>query len=203
MARCKWVVLMAVLALAGCDEAPQLARLSPDAVIVAFGDSLTYGTGAKEGESYPDLLAVRTGLEVLGEGVPGETTDQGLERLPEILEEAEPDLVILIHGGNDRLRKHPRDQTERNLGDMVRMIRASGAAVVMLGVPDFGIPGLLSSAELYERVADSLQVPLDDDTLPDILGKNGLKSDHVHPNAKGYAVMVAAVEELLRQSGAL
>ena len=120
-----------------------------------------------------------------------------------VLEEVELQLVILIHGGNDLLQRRGRAEAERNLREMIRLIRASGASVMMLGVPDFGIPGLLSSADFYERVAEELEVPIEDGVIPDVMGDNRLKSDQVHPNAMGYAQIADAIVELMKDRGAL
>ena len=194
-------LLCAALALAGCDDGPELRPLPAGAVVLAFGNSLTRGTGARPEQSYPAVLAAGIGRRVVNAGVPGEVTDEGLARLPELLRRERPELVILTHGGNDLLRKRDLARAESNLREMVGLARASGAQVVLVGVPKPGI--FLGTADLYERVADELGLPLEDEVLADVLGDNALKSDAVHPNAAGYARMAQAIERLLRDAGAL
>lgn len=196
------LVLWVLFVFQGCggNEA-SLPKLGPDDVILAFGNSLTFGTGAKREQSYPAVLQARIGRKVVNGGVPGEITADGLKRLPKMLERTNPKLVLLCHGGNDMLRKKGEKKAENNLREMIRIIRDSGAAVVMLGVPD---PGLfLSTADFYKRVAKDLEVPIEAEIVPDLLGDNEFKSDHVHPNAKGYRRMAEAVEALLKEHGAL
>lgn len=196
------VAALIVLVVAACSGGGgELPKLAPGDVILAFGDSLTFGTGASREESYPAALSRRIGFEVVNAGVPGEVSAKGLKRLPKVLDQVRPKLVILCLGGNDMLRRQDLAQTEENLKQMVRLIRAQGAAVVMLGVPE---PGLfLSTADVYERVASELLVPLEDDIIPDLLGDNQYKSDHIHPNAAGYSRLAEAVEALLKYRGAL
>ncbi|MGI9334392.1 MAG: arylesterase [Gammaproteobacteria bacterium] len=196
-----WLLAVVALGLAACDSPPDLSRLGADAVVLAFGDSLTFGTGARPEQSYPSVLASATGRTVVNAGRPGETTTEGLRRLPQVLADVQPGLVILCHGGNDFLRKMDRSATERNLRRMVELVRAAGAEVVLVGVPT---PGLfLSGHELYERVADDLKIPLEQDVVADLLGDNGYKSDAVHPNAAGYARMAEAIRAILSRAGAL
>lgn len=197
---CLWTALAA--GLAGCGSAdPPLSPLSSDALILAFGDSLTYGTGARAPDSYPAQLAELTGLEVVRSGAPGEVSASGVRRLERVLEDIEPDLVILCHGGNDILRGLDKGKAKENLRRMVAMIRDTGAEVVLIGVPAKGLS--LSTAAMYEELADELAIPLEDDIIGDILGDNRLKSDAVHPNAAGYGEMAEAVLELLQEHGAL
>lgn len=194
-------MLLLALALAACGGEPELTPLAPGAVILSFGDSLTYGTGAGAEQSYPEVLARRIGHPVVNAGVPGEVTAEGLRRLPGVLEQVRPALVILCHGGNDILRKYPHEQTSQNLRRMIRMVRDAGAQVVMLGVPRFGL--FLDTADFYYEIARGEGVAMQDEILPDVLRDNALKSDTVHPNADGYARVAEAVEALLREHGAL
>ncbi|MGB5833826.1 MAG: arylesterase [Thiohalocapsa sp.] len=193
--------LTLTLLVTACDSGPRLAPLAGDAMILAIGDSLTDGSGARDDESYPRLLAASTGLEVINAGVPGEESDAGLARLPKLLDRTRPDLVILGHGGNDLLRKRDRSQTKSNLRRMAELARASGASVVLLGVPR---PGLfLGTHPLYRELANELELPIEDKALADILADPDLKSDQIHPNAAGYVKLADAIHDLLRQTGAL
>lgn len=193
---------MAVLLLAACGQSvPELPRLAPDATVLAFGDSLTHGTGAARQDSFPAVLERRIGRTVVNAGVPGETTTEGRERLPRILDREQPDLVLLCLGGNDFLRQHPEERTRRNLRHMIETIRARGVPVVLLEVPQ---PKLLLRAHpMYEDLAEAYDVPLLEDTLTDVLGKSELRSDRIHPNAEGYARVAESLEELLRDAGAI
>jgi lysophospholipase L1-like esterase len=195
-------VLALLLTLGGCGEpVPRLPALGPEAVILAFGDSLTRGTGAGPGEDYPSLLAGQSGLAVVNAGVPGEETAAGLARLPEVLADVAPDLVILTHGGNDLLRKRDPEGIKANLAAMVQQARESGAAVMLVGVPRPAI--FLSTHPFYPDLAAELGVPLEPGALADILSDSGLRADPIHPNAAGYARLAEHLLQLLRETGAL
>lgn len=194
------LVLLASLAACGGGQ-PKLPRLAPDAVILAFGDSLTFGTGANAGESYPVRLEALIGRRVVASGVPGETTSGGLARLPAAMEEVKPQLVILCEGGNDFLQKLGDAQAENNIRAMIQIARAQGAQVVLVGVPK---PGLLPSpATFYADIAKELRLPYEETALKKILTDNGLKSDLVHPNAAGYARLAEAIAALMKKTGAV
>ncbi|NIR60646.1 MAG: arylesterase [Gammaproteobacteria bacterium] len=187
--------------LAACSDAPRLPRLAPDAVILAFGDSLTYGNGAPRSASYPAVLERLVGRTVINAGVPGELSSAGSDRLPALLERHDPDLVILCHGGNDLLRDRPPAEIRANLRAMIEHARRHGAAVVLIGVPDKGL--WLETAPLYHEVAEAAGVPLEAETLARIEGDPGLKADPIHPNRAGYRRLAQAVAALLRRAGAV
>src|SRR5919109_50791 len=133
------VIVLAVL-LAACAERPKLERLPADAVVLAFGDSLTFGSGAADDESYPAQLELLIGRRVVRAGVPGEITAQALERLPSALDEYSPRLLLLCIGGNDFLRRLGNSQAERNVRAMVQLAKSRGIDVVLIGTPE---PALL------------------------------------------------------------
>jgi acyl-CoA thioesterase-1 len=200
-ARAVWIFALAFL-LAGCgSKVPQLPKVGANDVIVAFGDSLTYGTGATESESYPAVLAQLIGRQVVRAGVPGEVTAQGLERLPEVLAEHQPKLVIVCLGGNDMLRRLDETQTIANLRAILRKLKENGAQAVLIGVPR---PALLTSApRFYTDIAQEFGVPYEGTAVTSVLYKPELKSDTIHPNAAGYRKIAEAVAELLHKAGAL
>jgi lysophospholipase L1-like esterase len=170
-------------------------------VILAFGDSLTFGTGASAAHSYPAVLQQLTGRPVVRAGVPGEVTADGLKRLPAVLDEHQPKLVIICHGGNDLIRRKGKPQLTDNLRAMVRLAEAQGADVLLVGVPEPGL--LLSTADIYPQLAEELSVPLEGEALATVLGTRSLKSDTIHPNAAGYRQLAQAIAEVLEQHGAL
>ena len=197
------LALSLLLFFAACDAGPpKLAKLPADGVVLAFGDSLTHGNGAPAEASYPAVLERLIGRRVVRSGVPGEVTAEGLVRLPAALRQADPDLVILIHGGNDMLRRNSPARTAANLRAMVRLARERGVAVVVIGVPNLGLV-LGHSAGFYAELTKELEIPYDGKTLPSILKQPNLKSDAIHPNAQGYRKLAEGVAELLRKSGAI
>lgn len=173
----------------------KLTGLTKNSVVVAFGDSLTHGTGAARQNSYPALLSKLTNLKVVNSGVPGELSATGLQRLPSVLSKEQPNLVILCHGGNDLLKGLSVDSLKLNLIKMVQLIRDSDCEVIFISVPQKGI--LLSSLPLYQKLADELKIPCEDEIIASVLSTRSLKSDYIHPNAKGYQLIAEAIKELI------
>lgn len=194
-------LLALALLLAACSRTPTLPSLASGDTVMAFGDSLTFGTGAATQESYPARLEALIGRKVVNAGVPGEISEDGLKRLPEAIEEYQPKLLILCHGGNDFLRKLGDDAAADNLRAMVRLAQSKHIAVVLLATPKPGL--LLSAPKFYAEIAKEFRLPIDDEVLPSVLGDNGLKSDLVHPNAKGYEKVAAALAGLLKKAKAI
>ena len=171
--------------------------------IIAFGDSLTAGYGASAGEDYPSRLSALIGTTVINAGVSGDTTDAALARLDADVLSHDPRIVIVGLGGNDFLRSVPIATTEANLRSIIRKIRDAHAMVVLLG---FRFPSLSANYEqMYERVADEERCLLVPKILSGILTDPSLKSDEIHPNARGYQLIAERVagplQKLIRKSG--
>lgn len=188
--------------LIACGPAqPGLSPLSRDAKILAFGDSLTKGSGADPDASYPAALARLSGRAVVNAGLPGELSADGLKRLPRVLDSVRPQLMILCHGGNDMLHKKDLKMAARNIQSMIELARARDIEVLLIGVPK---PGLfLGTASFYPAIAEANGIPAELDILAEILAHPSLKSDAVHPNGEGYKRMAEAIVAVLKDTGAL
>ncbi len=160
---------------------------SRGANIIAFGDSLTAGYGASPGEDYPSRLSALIAAPVLNAGVSGDTTEAALARLDTDVLSRDPRIVIVGLGGNDFLRSVPIATTEANLRTIVGKIGGAGAMVVLLG---FRFPSLSADYEkMYGTVAREERCLFVPNLLRGVLTDPKLKSDEIHPNARGYQLM--------------
>jgi lysophospholipase L1-like esterase len=187
--------------LFSCSKTPQIAKMPSDGVVLAFGDSLTFGTGVAPTESYPSVLEKLIGRRVVNAGVPGEVTAEGRVRLVSVLDEYNPALMILCLGGNDFLRHQDETKAAENLRAMISLAQSRGVSVLLIGVPKLGLG--LEVPKFYNELAKEFAIPLEGKTLKQILSKGSLKSDTIHPNAAGYTTLAESVAQLLRNSGAL
>ena len=193
-------ILFAQLIACG-NEGTTLTPLPAGSTVLAFGDSLTAGNGAGAAQSYPSVLANIAVLNMINAGVSGELSAEGLRRLPTLLQQHNPSLVVLCHGGNDLLRRTGNSVAKANVLSMIESIHASGAEVLLLGVPQPGI--FLSTAEIYHEIAAETGVAYIPDLLGEVLSDSALRSDAVHPNAAGYRIVADEIYSYLMRVGAL
>lgn len=193
-------IVFAALVLQSCSD-PKLRFVPEGGTILAFGDSLTLGVGADNANSYPSVLSALSGRQVVNAGVSGETTERGLERLPEQLSRTNPDLLILLEGGNDILRNNDFAATKRNLAAMIELALSRDVQVVLLGVPEKAL--FLGVAPFYADLAEDYQLVFAEQLLATLLRNSDYKSDPIHLNAKGYRVLAEKIHELLQDNGAL
>ena len=182
-------------------SSPSIKPLKENAVIVAFGDSLTQGVGVEKAQSYPAVLQSLTGHKVVNAGIAGETTTEGVQRFDAVLEQYQPELVILLEGGNDILQNVSAESIQANLSKMIEMAKVREVAVVLVGVPEKRLFG--GVAPFYAELADVWQIPLEDGILSHLMMRTSMKSDPVHFNEKGYQKLAEAIYETLQSSGAL
>ena len=169
---------------------------SKGSAIIAFGDSITAGFGAAKGEDYPSKLSALANATIVNAGVSGDTTDSALERIESDVLTQNPRIVIVGLGGNDFLRGASMQSTETNLRTIIRKVHDSGAMVVLLG---FKFPSFSNYGTMYERVADEEGCLFVPEVLDGILTDPALKSDEIHPNARGYALVAERVAGPLRK----
>lgn len=192
---------LALFLLTACERTETLSKLGSHDVILAFGDSLTFGTGASPETAYPAQLAGRIGRPIINAGVPGETTTDALERLPQVLNQYRPKLVLLCLGGNDLLRQQAASSIEHNLRALIKTIQDSNAAVVLIGVPEPKLFG--GTPAFYADIADELKLPYEGEAFNEVLRNPSLKSDPIHANEQGYQLVAQRLADLLKSSGAL
>jgi len=201
----RWLVLLAAVALFSACGKEKEEPVPQGSVVLALGDSLTAGAGVAPEEAWPALLASKTGWAVINGGVNGDTSAAALLRLPALLEEHEPVLVLVTLGGNDMLRRVPQAETVANLEKIIALIREHGAKPVLLATPQPTLAGAvfqhLSAAEFYREVAEERQVPLIGDAIADVLSDPQLKGDPLHPSAAGHALLSEKIFEELKTIG--
>ncbi|HEV2645377.1 MAG TPA: arylesterase [Acidobacteriaceae bacterium] len=174
-------------------------------VLVCFGDSLTAGFGTDAGQSYPDYL--QTDLDKLGyryrvdnQGVSGNTTKDGVERLPDVLA-LHPAAVVVEFGGNDGLRGLPIEDTRANLDEIVSTLRAKGIKVALAGItlpPDYGPDYIAKFNETYRLLATKYKVPLLPFLLKGVYGVPGMmQADRTHATGKGNMVVAKNILSLV------
>lgn len=192
------IVLPAALSAACGRRAVQAQPVAPGSTVLALGDSLTFGTGAAPEAAYPAQLAALTGWQVVNAGVPGDTSAQVLERLPALLQQHAPALVLLGAGGNDFLRRLPEAATRANLRAAVERCRAADAQVLLIAVPRpsaaAAFIGSLTDHALYGELAEELKLPLHRQGWSEVLGDERLRSDAIHANAEGYAAFARGLK---------
>jgi acyl-CoA thioesterase I len=182
------VTIVFAASLAACS-APREAAVPAGSVVMIIGDSITAGYGVDTAEAWPAQLAQRTGWQVVAAGVSGDRTSGGRARLPALLDEAAPALVIIELGGNDLLQHVPESEIVANLEAMINAVRARGAKVVLMAAPQptaLGALAGLSVAGFYREIAKRDSVPLIENALPKILSNATQKLDPLHPTPQGH-----------------
>lgn len=190
------VVLLAIVVLCGLIAAlwvrrtyyyPITNRHAGGDVIVALGDSLTYGTGADRPQAWPAVIQQRYGISIVNRGVPGDTTADALQRLDKDVLALAPRIVVVLLGGNDMLQQAPREQMFANLRRIITEIQESGAMVLLVGLNGFPFDNGMGSE--YARLARETGCAYVPNILRGIFTNAKLKSDQIHPNAAGYEIM--------------
>jgi len=199
------LLIAAIILIAACSSKHKEATLPAGSRVLALGDSLTQGAGVKFEEAWPNLLAGKTGWVVVNGGVNGDTSEAALRRLPNLLEQHNPVLVLVTLGGNDMLRHVPQQQTIANLEQMLARIKEHGAKPVLLATPNpspmRAVFQNLSAPDFYSKLAEAQHVPLIEDAIAAVLSDPKLKGDPLHPNAAGHVLLSEKIFKELKAIG--
>ncbi|PPK52107.1 arylesterase [Marinobacter persicus] len=188
-------LLLVLLLLAGPTFASQNTLL-------VVGDSLSAAYGVPSDTAWVQLLRNRleqqdTRWQVVNASISGETTDGGLRRLPDLLQQHEPDVVVIELGGNDGLRGFPPDVIESNLSSMIEKVKATGATPVLVGMkipPNYGQRYTSAFSAIYRDLSDRYNIALVPFFLQGIYGKDGLmQRDGIHPTEKAQPLLLENV----------
>jgi len=174
-------------------------------LVVCFGDSLTAGYGTDPGQSYPDYLQADLDARgyqyrVVNEGISGNTTKDGVDRVASVVA-MHPAVVVVEFGGNDGLRGLPIEDSRANLDKIVRTLTSSGTKVVLAGItlpPDYGPDYIKQFDDTYTVLAKRYKVPLLPFLLRGVFGIEGMmQADRTHATAQGNEVVARNVLPLI------
>jgi acyl-CoA hydrolase len=194
-------------ALAACRRQPQRTAIPAGATVLALGDSITFGTGAAPEASYPAVLARLSGWNVVNAGVPGDTSAGALARLPQLLRQHSPALVMVSIGGNDFLRHLSAAETRANVRAICQQAAASGAQVLLIAVPEVSALAAMARSlgdhPMYGELASELKLPVYEGGWAKVLSDPALRSDPIHANERGYEVFARGLVDRARELGLL
>ncbi|MCO6056946.1 arylesterase [Pseudomonas sp. MOB-449] len=179
--------------LGGCLSLLLLAQEAMAGTVLVVGDSISAAFGLESSQGWVSLLEKRLSekgykQQVVNASISGDTSAGGLSRLPALLAEHKPELVIIELGGNDGLRGQPPVQLQQNLASMIDNARQQGASVLLLGMrlpPNYGVRYTTAFANVYIALATEKQVPLVPFFLEGVGGvPEMMQSDGIHPAAQ-------------------
>jgi acyl-CoA thioesterase-1 len=193
-----WIFCCYAFAVQANDEQP---------TILVMGDSLSAGFGLDLEESWVTMLQSRLdakgyGYKVVNASISGDTTGNGLRRLPRALQIHQPEIVVIELGGNDGLRGISIDIMKSNLDKMIVKIQAQGARIVLAGIlipPNYGEEYTTEFAATYPELATKYSVPLIPFFMEGVaLEADMMQADGIHPNKRAQPVLLETVWEKLQ-----
>ncbi|WP_431096144.1 arylesterase [Polaromonas aquatica] len=198
-------LLLAAAVGAGAQPASAQTPAAKSETILVVGDSLSAEYGLKRGTGWVPLLEKQLASEkkaakVVNASISGDTTSGGSSRLPALLAQHKPAVVVIELGGNDALRGLPLDMTERNLVAMTQASKKSGARVLLVGMqvpPNYGSAYAATFSGLFGKVAKAEKVAVVPFFLKGVADAAdplaSFQADRIHPNEQSQAKMLANV----------
>ena len=196
LAHSSWLIVIALIVLAGCMKREIKNVNSNGKNIICFGDSITYGYGVKPEEGFCPILSKMVTMPVINAGIDGDTSTEALRRFKADVLDRQPYLVIIEFGGNDFLRKTPMEVTVSNIQQMVSAAQEQGAIVAIADIS----AGLFLRE--YRVALSKLAAKNNAIFIPSILSKiitnPALKSDFMHPNSEGYKIVASKIHRYIK-----
>ena len=177
-------------------------------LVLIVGDSISAGFGVPIENQWPLLLESNLRgqfpqLTVVAAAVSGDTTSGGRQRLPELLNRYQPDVVVIALGGNDALRGTPLTLVRANLSAMTTAAQASGARVILAGMqipPNYGPTYTSRFRELYPQIATESGAGLIPFLLDGVAATDGMmQEDGIHPTSKAQPVIAALAADAINE----
>ena len=198
-----FLIISFAIILAACSKQHKIPlSFSSNDVIVAFGDSLTFGYGASPQKSYPDILQSLINIKIVNMGQNGATTADSISRLDDVLEH-NPKLVLVSLGGNDMLRKYSDSSIVNNLSIIIKTLKQKKIEVILIAQPRPSAVGVyitgLTDADFYEKIAKEEKIPLISQAFSKPLSKDNLKSDLIHLNNEGYQLVAYDIHKQIQK----
>lgn len=182
--------------MTGCGKKRKLSPLPTDAKALAFGDSVTFGTGAAQGEDWPALLSGMTGWQVVNVDIPGETAQAARAKIQGVLSNHQPTLVIIEICGEDFLRRRVSEHAKEDIRPLIRTSLGAGAKVSLIGVPELSLLAVVAGkpvdASIYAELAKEERILFIPEVVSKVLAQPELGADRIHPNAQGYRASLLA-----------
>ncbi|MCX5703121.1 MAG: arylesterase [Candidatus Omnitrophica bacterium] len=188
-------LLFCAFAFMGCAKREIKNIDSKGKNIICFGDSITFGYGASEGQDYPSALAKMLDIPVINAGIDGDTSIEALRRIKSDILERKPLLVIIEFAGNDFLRKIPQEVTINNIREMVERVQARGAMVALVDISAGMFLGEYRT--IFSKLAKEEGTIFIPSILSGIITNPSLKSDFLHPNANGYKLIAQRIQKAI------
>jgi acyl-CoA thioesterase-1 len=183
--------LLLTIFIAGLVYAYPVREYKRDQIVVAFGDSLTRGYGTPPGKNFVTYLSEYTNIPIINSGKSGDTTSDALVRLKEDVIGKQPDVVLVLLGGNDFFEGNSEEVVRVNLKTIIRDIRASGAKVILIGGSKQILPNYES---VFERLALEEKVEgYVPNVLLGVLFRKDLLYDSIHPNERGHEIIAKRI----------
>jgi lysophospholipase L1-like esterase len=185
------VVIFVVLLFIFIRKNPEQI-LVKEGPIVIVGDSLVAGVGASKDNDIASVLSGRLGEKVINAGISGDTTEGVLERLDRDVLVHNPRIVVVIIGGNDFLRRVPKEKTLGNVESIIDKIKSAGSVTILVGIDT------LVYNSSYRSIAGTYNIPFIPNLLGSVRKDSTLMSDTIHPNDEGYLIFADEIEKELR-----